>query len=233
MCFKNIIFSISLATACLCSCMKDNIYLYSDTSIGNIVDGKFITDEGNIYNIVQQNYPGNLFESKRAMVLSDILKKTGENTYDIKLIEFADVLVKDVVKQSSLVNQDELGHNAADIVRGWGSGGYLNLLISFTHTRASKTPHIINLLFDDINSNSDTLKFTLFHNGNGETLEDEGAKDIEVDNSYVSFPINDLIPADKDNIVVAIDWKWHRMIGNNLNPEIENYHTTGIISRKK
>jgi len=227
------IFSGLFIAVLLCSCQKDNVLYYSDNAIGNVVGGLFVTDDGLKYNVVEQECDGSLYSAQRAVVISDVLKKNSDNSYDIRLKQYYTVLVKDALVDSKVTDKEDLGHNAIGIARGWASGGYLNLLVEFTYMTNSSTKHNVNLVYDDIKSNSDTLKFTLMHNGYGETYEDEGAKDLGVCDTYISFPVEDLIPSGKDQVVVKIDWKWHVTSNGTLYPEIASNTTTGTIKRTK
>lgn len=55
------------------SCTKDNTIRYNNATMGNIVNGTFISDQGNTFTIVDQTCPGKLDTMKRAFVICDIL----------------------------------------------------------------------------------------------------------------------------------------------------------------
>ena len=97
---------LSLASV---SCAKDDTLYYSNLTMGNIVDGKFISDQGNIFNIEEQECTGNLESLSRAMILCDVLKKTegSENEYDIRLIDFVSVLEKDALTLETADAEEE------------------------------------------------------------------------------------------------------------------------------
>lgn len=51
-----IIRRLSLMAACImaaASCQKDDTLYYNNLTMGNIVDGRFVSDQGNIFNVVE------------------------------------------------------------------------------------------------------------------------------------------------------------------------------------
>ena len=48
------------------SCSKDDTIRYNNATMGNIVDGRFVSDQGNIFNVMEQNCSGKLDTMKRA-----------------------------------------------------------------------------------------------------------------------------------------------------------------------
>ena len=95
---------IAAAAVAAVSCQKDDTLQYNNLTMGNIVEGKFVSDQGNVFNIVDQSCIGELGKEKRAMVLCDVLNQTdggAANEYDVRLTNFTRVLEKDAVALES------------------------------------------------------------------------------------------------------------------------------------
>ena len=89
------------------SCTKDDTIRYNNATMGNVVNGKFTSDQGNTFTIVDQTCPGKLDTMKRAFVICDILtQKTGtENEYEVRMNYISPVLTKDAIFTSSLTQE--------------------------------------------------------------------------------------------------------------------------------
>ena len=205
---------ITAITTAFFACKKDDTLRYNNATMGNLEENAIISDQGNTLDIVEADSRIDLstFESKRVMVLCDILKETSENRYDIRLKSAAAVLTKECINQSSITeDNDEYSANDPLIIKElWYSGGYLNMLIEFARKTGSETIHYINLLNDDITSESGKYTFTLLHDAKGETPSADD-KDYSSAFSYVSFPISGIIAEDEAQI--TIKWKSHKFSG--------------------
>ena len=79
---------ITLAAALLvlsaASCAKDDTLYYNNITMGNIVDGRIVSDQGNTFNIVEQLCPARLDTMTRALVNCDVIRQTAgkEKEYD-------------------------------------------------------------------------------------------------------------------------------------------------------
>ena len=198
----------------LVSCKKDEAIYYGNVTMGNIDGETIISDQGNIFDIAESGVTVNLasFEYGRVMLSCDVLKKTQDQRYDIRLTGIASVLTKDAVKASTITDpESELAvENAINIREMWYSGGYLNMLIEFAQKQGSKTKHFINLIHDDVTAASEDQKgkytFTLRHNAYGEVPVQNETYVSSM--GYVSFPIANLIEGDEADI--TIKWKSHK-----------------------
>ena len=65
---RKAIICMAAAAIAAVSCQKDDTLQYNNLTMGNIVEGQFISDQGNIFNIVDQICVGELGKEKRAMV---------------------------------------------------------------------------------------------------------------------------------------------------------------------
>ena len=64
-----------IATFAAASCSKDNTIRYNNATMGNIVNGRFTSDQGNIFNVTDQTCAGKLDTMKRAFVICDVLNQ--------------------------------------------------------------------------------------------------------------------------------------------------------------
>ena len=71
---KSFIYIAAILSFAAVSCQLDDTLYYNNLTMGNVVDGRFLSDQGNIFNIVEQNCGGNLSQEKRAIVLCDVQK---------------------------------------------------------------------------------------------------------------------------------------------------------------
>ena len=69
---KGIIICI-IAAVFISSCKQDETLRYNNLTMGNIVNGTFVSDQGNIFNVVEKTCEGNLEEMERALVICDVL----------------------------------------------------------------------------------------------------------------------------------------------------------------
>ena len=229
--FTKSITYIALGLACLigASCQKDNTIKYDNTTMGNIVDGRFVSDQGNIFNVVEQSCQGQLDTMHRAIILCDILNKTAggaDNEYDIRLNGIGYVLTKEIVPSSTIEETDTLKvtEDPIRLEQAWISGGYLNLYVMFPVKTGSTTAHLINLV-DVEDDKAEEYAFSLRHNAFGETLGEDNAALYQMGGGYVSFPLSTYIQ--QDSAKVSITYKWHKEVGNGLSTETEYKTSNG------
>ena len=192
----------------LTSCKKDDTICYGNTTMGNISGANIISDQGNIFNIVNGNIDLSKFEYGRVMLMCDVLKQTGENQYDINLIGISSVLTKETVKASGIQDEESEYNvdNAINIRELWCSGGYINMLLELLVKNGSDTKHLINLIYDDT-AEDGKYSLTLRHNAFGEVPTDDDM-DYTPSWGYASFPIADIISGDSAEI--SFRWKSHK-----------------------
>lgn len=195
------------------SCHKDDTLRYNNVTMGNIVAGTFVSDQGNVFNVVEQTCQGRLDTMKRAIVACDVLNATkGESSaYDVRLTKFNSVLAKDPVKSSEITDEKINVTDPVHIEHIWSSGGYLNMQIIIPIAAGSQKSHMLNLVYDDINSKDGSYVFELRHNGFGEVWT-EGAEDYVLASGYVSFPIGQIISG--ENADLTLNWTSHKIVGN-------------------
>ena len=239
---KKITKAIIAITACLtalaaASCTKDNTIRYNNATMGNIVNGTFTSDQGNIFTIVDQTCPGKLDTMKRAFVICDVLNKTAsgdENEYDVRVNHIANVLTKNVVTSADA--KDEMTvQDPVHVEYAWVAGGYINLFIMFPVKVGSTTKHLINLVHEGEMTDAqtgepvaNTFRFTLRHNSYEDKITSDQEVDYVLSGGYVSFPLNNYILAEEADF--SIEWVWHKNAGAGLSSETEIRSLTGKYS---
>lgn len=220
---KGIIICI-IAAAFISSCKQDETLRYNNLTMGNIVNGTFVSDQGNIFNVVEKTCEGNLEEMERALVICDVLKlKPGtENQYDVRLNGISYVLLKDAISRNAADSEEESSvSDPIHIYSAWISGGYLNMYLMYERVKTSNTKHLVNLVIEDTDSENGKFTFSLRHNSFGESLiyELEDEKQIELAGAFVSFPLTEIITDDSAEITVK--WNWYKDPTPNSKSEIQ------------
>ena len=217
---RNIIFLAAMAILpAAVSCQEDDTLQYNNVTMGNVVAGTFISDQGNIFNVVEQNCTGKIDTMKRAIVVCDVLRKSEgtDGAYDIRLNMLNSVLTKSPLTMSEMTDEDALVTDPVHIKEIWYSGGYLNMYVAIPIRNGSKNPHLINLVLDDSATSGNSYVFELRHNGFGE-IWSELNSDFVLAGAYVSFPIGEVIKGNEAK--VTLKWKWHKEVGSGWNLEV-------------
>ncbi len=236
---KSILGIVVAATAALAtvSCQKDDTLYYNNFTMGNIVDGRFVSDQGNTFNVVENTCDGKLESEKRVMLRCDVLNATegSSKEYDIRLTGFHRVLTKEAVALEDASEGEISVQDPVHIEELWFAGGYINMMIRVPMKAGSETKHFINL----VHSKKEDGKyvFNLRHNGYGEVWSEENKSQIVISGgSYVSFPIADLIKEDEATII--LNWKWYEAnemtynFNKEKNYEFEyNWKRSGFIQK--
>ena len=204
---KSVIYVIlALSALVMTSCQQDDTLYYNNMTMGNVVDGRFISDQGNVFNVVSQDCGGNLSTEKRAMVMCDVLNETAGavDEYDVHLINYSTVLDKDAVALENASEGEISVQDPIVIEQLWYSGGYLNMLIRFQILPDSETKHLINLVHSKDAEGKYILN--LRHNAYDETYAKQPTGTmIFKGGGYVSFPIVKFVKEDQAKIVL----KWN------------------------
>ena len=218
------------------SCMKDSDFLITnDQTMGDIVGGRFLSDQGIWYDIVEQTCKGRLADCKRALVVSDILKNTStkdELSYEIRLKNFVEVGLPEIVIDPEAQQQDPVLVDLA-----WISGGYLNLRLVYHVLPKSSVKHTIRVAVKQTPTISDPLIVQVFHDAGGVYLGAEGIADdeLEAQASFVSVPISTYYTASANEICsyYVVEFLWHKTAedGKTLLPETEMTELKGNLYR--
>lgn len=214
---------ILAAAATVISCKKDEILMQNNLTMGNVVDGTFVSDQGNIFNIVEKNTIKNIEGMSRALTICDILKKVEgtQNVYDVRLNAVTEVFTKKpILLEYADASKDESVNDPVHIQELWISGGYINMYIMLEMKYNSDQKHLINLVYDENGSADGKYVFQLRHNSYGESLIYE-ATNIGYGGTYVSFPISDIIK--DNNAELTISGRWYQTDGYGWSSEVVDY----------
>ena len=218
------------ASLAVVSCHKDDTLRYNNVTMGNVVAGSFISDQGNTFNIVEQKCEGRLDTLKRAFTICDILSSTGTNEYDVRLNYITSVLTKAPLLSSEIEDMSQMANDPALLSDLWISGGYINLYITVPIKIGSDTKHMINLILDETAKEDGTYTFTLRHDASGEILKEGQNTNMVLAAGYVSFPVSHLIKEDQAKI--KIKWYSYRMASPNMiSSQTENYSTERLYKK--
>ena len=225
----------AIMTLAAVSCSKDNTLRYNNATMGNIVDGRFVSDQGNTFNIVEQNYPGQLDTMKRAFIICDILNTTegASEEYDVRLNYMVKVLTKDPVVLSENTDTTKAVNDPILLSDLWISGGYVNAIVTIPVKATGGEQHLINFFVDDTAQKDSTYTFMFRHNAFGEVLASDSSKnnDMILANGYVSFPISSIIKEDAANIVIK--WNSYKVLDQGIvSSSVEEYKIERTYSKK-
>lgn len=222
------------AALLLFACQKDETILYEEICMVDVLSPNLLqTDYGFTYNIVETMADPIPDTQKRLIIACDVLRqRSSDKDYDIRLLDYNTVLLKDPVLKSD-PGDEPLGNDGINVTQAWAQGKYLNAQIQISAKSGSKMKHPVNLEFDDTRRNPDTLFFTFRHNGMDESLDNKSLPEssIYISQGYSSFPISQYFPADKQEMVLHIDWDWFIEAGGSLIREKE-HHSTDIKFKK-
>lgn len=226
---KGLFFMIAImAISFNTSCQKDSTIMYNNTTMGNIVDGRFISDQGNTFNVVEQTCVGRLDTLKRAFILCDVLNRTeggSDNEYDVRVNQIASVLTKEVVYSTDATEEMNV-KDPIHVEYAWISGGYINLYIMFPIKEGSTGKHLINLVHEGFMLDQETgeeingtYRFSLRHNSYGDKITDDKSLGYVFAGGYVSFPVSSYIMSEEADF--SIEWPWHKSLGTEFLLETE------------
>ena len=208
------ILALAAAVACMTSCLSKDGPIYSGTEMCTVVSSsRLVTDGGATFNIVESYATAIPDTLKRIMAQCEVLKQTDEygTEYDIKLTSFEPVLTRNPVKKSTIA-EGALGTDGINLSDCWIDGGYFNTYVNITEVPLSSTRHFINLEWDDLKSNADTVYVSLRHNGFGESFDNEeiDSDKLGISGYYASFPLAGIISSAGKEFVLHIDWEWFK-----------------------
>ena len=212
---RKILFASLATLITLISCKEDDTLAYNNVTMGNIEGDCIVSDQGNTFEITESLVKADLTEFKygRVILSCDVLKKTAENRYSIRLTNIASVLSKPVVYADSITPEaDSLNVDNPIIIQDiWYGGGYINMLILFAIKSESQKRHLINLIYNGVVTDENELEnytFTLRHNAYGDVPTEDDVEDYRSSYGYVSFPVAELIKGDKATI--TLNWHSHK-----------------------
>ncbi len=200
-------------TFCAASCSKpDSTIRYNNATMGNIVEGTFISDQGNKFNVVEQTYPGKLDTMKRAFIICDVLQNTAgaEKEFDVRVNYIANVLHKEAKAVSEIEDLEKYMNDPLILRSIWLSGGYINLYLQIPVKMTNGEPHELNMVYE---YKDGKYEFQIRHDAKGEVLKTEGSNnDLALAYAYASFPVSSIIKEDTAKITIS----WNGYLDNGL-----------------
>ncbi len=223
-----------LAAAAAVSCTKERYEFpiaFAVQTTGSVSGDTFTEDNGTVYEITEVLNGVEVSDMDRALARFDVLRKTGERRYSIRLISLFKPLCKDKVDLSK-ASEEELAYDPVMIAEGWISGGYINLRFILSHMKDSETPHLINLVYDD-KQPMDTLRFTLRHNGFGEGFAHEGNRsDYAESAGFACFNVSGMVPDGIESIPVKISAPWYETVDGDVRTgQAVDLVTNGVLRK--
>lgn len=198
----------------LTSCIKggSEFYLSDYMAVVNVIDAQTLkSDEGLTFNVTQITCDNGYAQYPRIVIICDITGKDESGmVFDVKLKSYENVPVKTPVIQSA-PGSAVIGNDAVCVKYGWYSGKMLTLQYHYTALKESSTKHIVNLVFNDEDSDSENILLRLVHDGFGETYsnEDYEASRFELVTETVSFDLSSILPAGRNKVTSSLDYIWY------------------------
>ncbi|MBO5419771.1 MAG: hypothetical protein J6A22_06765 [Bacteroidales bacterium] len=219
--FKTIPAAIITALLIIASCQKDDTILYYSTSIGNIQNGIFISDQGNVLNMTNISVSKEFEGIERAVIICDMLKQdeSASKEYDVRLLNWSKVLVKDAITPEQTAHGENSIQDPIFIKDAWCSGGYLNLMLQYYASYGSTQSHLVNLVYEGCEDGE--YRFNFRHNSFGD-IYTGSQNGFALPSGYVSFPVASIIPEEKAKITIG--WKSYQTMPDGT-------FTTSIINR--
>ena len=197
--FNKIAALVLLACASFTSCLKSE-YRYSGFgTFANVVDETHLSGDGDVSYVITENSTDSKFtsvESKRIVINCDLLDMN--NPQSIKLNAYQEVKVKPAVP-SDASSVETFGRDSvyvperARYISENGDNVYVTLYVSVPKLKDSKEEHVLELVFDKT-SDAKELRFTLYHDANGDIITKETpTAQRSSEEYYISFNIQDFL----------------------------------------
>ncbi len=197
------------------SCLKDAEDVYISYGVIQNVrssnDYEIRTDKGNTLKVLKSNTSQTIENDKRVLVNFEILSEKDKNkqVYDVSVNGFYQLLSKPVVAESFIleaeeIRRDSIGNDPFSKIHAAFGGNYINIDFEVLYAQYSDVKHLINLVYDDLRKDADTIYLSLFHNAYGEVPGNNMYLHRGVGRS--SFKISDLLPPGVTSKPVKITW---------------------------
>lgn len=225
-----------LAVSCMKESEKDSLYYFSlgeIESVGNEWDDylfKIVLDNETMLIVV--DYATEIIELvKEDRVfftytnLGPAGTEGGKRAYYAKIIGFDHIISKPVIKESFIREnqehrQDSIGDDLIMVKKMWFGGRFLNIEFEYLRKNMSEEPHMINLVWDDLSEDDETINLTLRHNAYGEL------SDLVTNYGFCSFPLSMLVPEGENEVNIRLKYNWN----GGSNNEKGEYELTGIFN---
>ena len=202
--------------------------------IKNVVSAKeyeIITDKGNTLVVTKSLTSQSIEEGKRVFANFEILsdKDKNKNIYEVCVHLFYDLLSKPIVNESFIledenVRRDSIGNDPFNFINAQFGGDFINIRFELWHSNNSNKKHMINLVYDDLNVDSDTISIRLYHNAYGEVPNEDSRLHTGI--GRCSFKISDLLPEGVNSKPVKLTWTEYK---HNFEPK--EYSSIGVFKK--
>jgi len=235
-----------LALSCLAAallllpgCVKQEFFITNEQTMGNVIDGRFLSDQGIWYDVVQEVKAGDaalLAKESRALVLCDVLENTStsaEYSYGVRLKEFIHVDEIPVLSE----RPEEEAPVLIDLA--WASGAYLNFRLVYMAPEPETKEHAFSVVVEQEPTDRQEIVLHLYHNAGGEyygaPLQEGGSGSVEY-KQHVRFVSVELLhyysSSDKSmNMRYTVKYRWHKKSedGKTYLPETEINEGSGNL----
>lgn len=226
--------AFAAVTVLLGSCQKDSTLYYNDICLAVVQGKNLLTDYGVLYHIEEMNCEVSLDTLDRVIVVSDLLSRSDDGGYNIRLNGIARVLTREVVREADLADPSTMGSDPVNINNLWFSGGFLNIQYSMLSKGRADKGRDIDLLWET-NTASDTLKFTFCHNSKGDCYNDplqQNLKDFDLHSAYVSIPCSVFVNTTTgDSFPIRLKWKWYNTESGQYEFPLVDLETSGTVEK--
>lgn len=199
-----------------CNRITENTVLYQNVyGFGDVVSGTEIHfDISDVtLQVTEDQTDSKWMHEQTIFFLADLIRISAPNTYETRIKMYEPVTRKAALAKSA-ADPAVYGTDAVALYQDWGSDPlrrYINVSCVTTSLKDSETPHTVDLVWDDVRSNSDTLYLELHHQGHGESYENEDyeADAFQMDTHYMRFDLAGAIPPGAgSSIVISLEWDW-------------------------
>ena len=214
--------SVFLLVSCLDNDYDDVFVSYGVVqNVNSANDYEILTDKGNTL-IVKKSYTSQKIENdKRVFVNYEMLsdENKNKNVYEVKVNGLYSLLSKPLVNESFIIRNEEhrrdsIGNDPFNEIYTWFGGDYININFDVFHSQYSGKGHMINLVYDDLRADADTIYLALYHNAYGE-VPGEG-RELYRRIGRSSFKVADLLPQDVTSKPVKITWSQYEGFGHSV-----------------
>jgi len=205
-----------LSVFLLFSCLDDSgddVYVSYGViqNVNSSNDYEIFTDNGNTLVVTKSQTTQEIEEGKRVLVSFGILsdENKSKNMYEVRVNGFYFLLSKPVVNESFILQDEEhrrdsIGNDPFNAIRTWYGGDFVNIDFEVFHSPDMNKKHMVNLIYDDVRVDTDTIYLTLRHNAFGEVPG-------KVNGLYrgigrCSFKVADLLPQGITSMPIKITW---------------------------
>ena len=180
-------------------------------NVNSLNDYRIFTDKGNLLLVTKSPSGYAIEENKRVLVNYDILSEKSNASpgiYEVKVNGFYHLLSKPEVRESFILEDEEarrdsIGNDPFCGLEAWFGGDYININFVFLHSGNSSIKHLINLVYDDTRTGSDTVFLSLKHNAYDDGLYDYG---FMKGMGRCSFNLANIVPASNESTPIRLSW---------------------------